>query len=175
MGLYKAGTCGASETLHIDCGAADWKFVCHLSHADDSYPSPVVHFLPEPKVAEIVGGSPHGFGVWIDGKYHPIEIGSLGTLIVGLQEEVARLKAEAAVVQQDQEDYVLVATVAKEYQVKLDTALGTLKQIANDAGAPTMQSVIQNSRYEREEQRKILNDVAWLAGQTYLRIKGLAE
>ena len=38
--------------------------------------------------AKVVGGAPHGFGVWIDGKFHRVGIGALGTLIVRLTEEL---------------------------------------------------------------------------------------
>jgi hypothetical protein len=33
-----------------------------------------------------VGGASHGFGVWIDGEFHRVEIGALGTVIVKLTE-----------------------------------------------------------------------------------------
>lgn len=35
--------------------------------------------------SKIEGGAPHGFGIWVDGKYRPVDIGALGTLIADLQ------------------------------------------------------------------------------------------
>jgi len=35
---------------------------------------------------QIEGGTPHGFGVWVDGKFHPVDIGALGTIITELQD-----------------------------------------------------------------------------------------
>lgn len=46
---------------------------------------------------DVVGGAPHGFGVWIEGKFHRVEIGALGKLITDLQTENAELKTKVAV------------------------------------------------------------------------------
>ena len=43
---------------------------------------------PEQRPAHVVGGAPHGFGVWIDGKFHRVDIGALGTVIVKLNVEL---------------------------------------------------------------------------------------
>jgi hypothetical protein len=43
---------------------------------------------------KVVGGAPHGFGVWIDGKFHRVDIGALGTLIVRLTEELEAARKE---------------------------------------------------------------------------------
>jgi len=43
---------------------------------------------PEQRPAHVVGGAPHGFGVWIDGEFHRVDIGALGTVIVKLTEEL---------------------------------------------------------------------------------------
>jgi hypothetical protein len=45
-------------------------------------------------LAKVVGGAPHGFGVWIDGKFHRVDIGALGTLIVRLNEELEAARKE---------------------------------------------------------------------------------
>ena len=42
----------------------------------------------ERRPPRVVGGAPHGFGVWIDGKFHRVDIGALGTLIVRRTEEL---------------------------------------------------------------------------------------
>lgn len=41
---------------------------------------------------DVVGGAPHGFGVWIEGQFHRVEIGALGKIITDLQTENAALK-----------------------------------------------------------------------------------
>jgi hypothetical protein len=41
---------------------------------------------PEQRPTHVVGGASHGFGVWIDGEFHRVEIGALGTVIVKLTE-----------------------------------------------------------------------------------------
>ena len=46
--------------------------------------------------AKVVGGAPHGFGVWIDGKFHRVDIGALGKLIVRLTEELEAARKELA-------------------------------------------------------------------------------
>jgi len=43
---------------------------------------------PEQRPAHVVGGAPHGFGVWIDGEFHRVDIGALGTVIVKLTGEL---------------------------------------------------------------------------------------
>ena len=42
----------------------------------------------ERRPPRVVGGAPHGFGVWIDGKFHRVDIGALGTPIVRMTEEL---------------------------------------------------------------------------------------
>jgi len=49
---------------------------------------------PEPRPAHVVGGAPHGFGVWIDGEFHRVDIGALGTVIVQLTGELAAVRKE---------------------------------------------------------------------------------
>lgn len=34
---------------------------------------------------EVVGGQPHGFGIWAEGKYHSVDVGALGKIITDLQ------------------------------------------------------------------------------------------
>jgi hypothetical protein len=51
----------------------------------------VVNQAPQP--LEIVGGAPHGFGVWIEGKYYPVDIGALGKVIIDLQSEARRAES----------------------------------------------------------------------------------
>ena len=42
----------------------------------------------------MVGGAPHGFGVWIDGEFHRVDIGALGTVIVKLTGELEAARKE---------------------------------------------------------------------------------
>ena len=49
---------------------------------------------PEQRPAHVVGGAPHGFGVWIDGEFHRVDIGALGTVIVKLTEELEAARKE---------------------------------------------------------------------------------
>lgn len=42
----------------------------------------------------VVGGAPHGFGVWIDGQFHRVDIGALGTVIVKLTEQLDMARKE---------------------------------------------------------------------------------
>lgn len=49
---------------------------------------------PEQRPAHVVGGAPHGFGVWIDGEFHRVDIGALGTVIVNLTEELEAARKE---------------------------------------------------------------------------------
>ena len=49
---------------------------------------------PEQRPAEVVGGAPHGFGVWIDGEFHRVDIGALGTVIVQLTGELEAARKE---------------------------------------------------------------------------------
>ena len=49
---------------------------------------------PEQRPAHVVGGAPHGFGVWIDGEFHRVDIGALGTVIVELREELETARKE---------------------------------------------------------------------------------
>jgi hypothetical protein len=51
------------------------------------------NWRPVEPVVEIVGGAPHGFGVWVEGKYHPVDIGALGTVITDLQQQLAAATA----------------------------------------------------------------------------------
>ena len=39
---------------------------------------------------------PLGFGVWIEGKFHPVDVGALGTLISLKDAEIKQLKAQLA-------------------------------------------------------------------------------
>ena len=55
----------------------------------------------EQRPVQVVGGAPHGFGVWIDGEFHRVDIGALGTVIVKLTAELAAARKE--VVEQRQE------------------------------------------------------------------------
>jgi len=48
---------------------------------------------PEQRL-HVVGGAPHGFGVWIDGKFHRVDIGALGTVIDKLTEELEAARKE---------------------------------------------------------------------------------
>ena len=48
----------------------------------------------EDKPLKIEGGTPHGFGVWIDGKYHPLDIGALGLVITKMTEQMAEVLKE---------------------------------------------------------------------------------
>ena len=49
---------------------------------------------PEQRPAHVVGGAPHGFGVWIDGEFHRVDIGALGTVIVQLTGELEAARKE---------------------------------------------------------------------------------
>jgi len=49
---------------------------------------------PEQHPAHVVGGAPHGFGVWIDGEFHRVDIGALGTVIVQLTGELEAARKE---------------------------------------------------------------------------------
>ena len=49
---------------------------------------------PEQLPACVVGGAPHGFGVWIDGEFHRVNIGALGTVIVELTMELEAARKE---------------------------------------------------------------------------------
>ena len=49
---------------------------------------------PEQRPAQVVGGAPHGFGVWIDGEFHRVDIGALGTVIVKLTGELEAARKE---------------------------------------------------------------------------------
>jgi hypothetical protein len=49
---------------------------------------------PEQRPAHVVGGAPHGFGVWIDGEFHRVDIGALGTVIVKLTGELEAARKE---------------------------------------------------------------------------------
>jgi hypothetical protein len=49
---------------------------------------------PEQRPAHVVGGAPHGFGVWIDGEFRFVDIGALGTVIVKLTEELEAARKE---------------------------------------------------------------------------------
>jgi len=49
---------------------------------------------PEQHPTRVVGGAPHGFGVWIDGEFHRVDIGALGTVIVELREELETARKE---------------------------------------------------------------------------------
>jgi hypothetical protein len=51
---------------------------------------------PEQCPAQVVGGAPHGFGVWVDGKFHRVDIGALGTVIVKLTGELEAARKELA-------------------------------------------------------------------------------
>jgi hypothetical protein len=51
---------------------------------------------PEPRPVQVVGGAPHGFGVWIDGEFHRVDIGALGTVIVKLTGELEAARKELA-------------------------------------------------------------------------------
>lgn len=53
---------------------------------------PVVGIPDQPTT--VVGGAPHGFGVWVGGKYHPVDIGALGKVITDLQEQLELVKKE---------------------------------------------------------------------------------
>ena len=55
----------------------------------------------EQRPVQVVGGAPHGFGVWIDGEFHRVDIGALGTVIVKLTAELEAARKE--VVEQRQE------------------------------------------------------------------------
>jgi len=46
---------------------------------------------PEQRPAQVVGNALRGFGVWIDGEFHRVDRGALGTAIVKLAEELRRL------------------------------------------------------------------------------------
>jgi hypothetical protein len=48
----------------------------------------------EQRPTPVVGGAPHGFGVWIDGEFHRVDIGALGTVIVKLTEELEAARKE---------------------------------------------------------------------------------
>jgi hypothetical protein len=41
-----------------------------------------------PRPTNVVGGAPEGFGVWIDGEFHRVDIGAIGALIDKLTEEL---------------------------------------------------------------------------------------
>jgi hypothetical protein len=49
---------------------------------------------PEQRLPHVVGGAPHGFGVWIDGRFHRVDIGALGTVIDKLTEELEAARKE---------------------------------------------------------------------------------
>ena len=49
---------------------------------------------PEQRPAYVVGGAPHGFGVWVDGEFHRVDIGALGTVIVKLTGELEAARKE---------------------------------------------------------------------------------
>ena len=51
---------------------------------------------PEQRPPQVVGGAPHGFGVWIDGEFHRVDIGALGTVIVKLTGELEAARKELA-------------------------------------------------------------------------------
>ena len=101
----------------------------------------------------IVGGSPRGFGVWVDGKFLPIDIGALGKVITDLQEEVARLKKAP------QESQVSTR-VARYYLIKLEAVSAALRQIISRANAPLNHFTLN---MQVDEQRTALNTVATLA------------
>jgi hypothetical protein len=42
----------------------------------------------------VVGAAPHGFGVWIDGEFHRVDIGALGTVTVKLTGELGAAREE---------------------------------------------------------------------------------
>jgi hypothetical protein len=48
----------------------------------------------EQRPVRVVGGAPHGFGVWIDGEFHRVDIGALGTVIVKLTEQLDTARKE---------------------------------------------------------------------------------
>lgn len=48
----------------------------------------------EQRPAQVVGGAPHGFGIWIDGEFHRVDIGALGTVIVKLTAELEAARKE---------------------------------------------------------------------------------
>ena len=50
--------------------------------------------LSEAPPIQVVGGAPHGFGVWVKGKYHPVDIGALGDLIIKLQTENNEMRSK---------------------------------------------------------------------------------
>jgi hypothetical protein len=49
---------------------------------------------PEQRLSHVVGGAPHGFGIWIDGKFHRVDIGALGAVIDKLTEELEAARKE---------------------------------------------------------------------------------
>ena len=49
---------------------------------------------PEQRPAQVVGGAPHGFGVWMMGGFHRVDIGALGTAIVKLTGELEAARKE---------------------------------------------------------------------------------
>jgi hypothetical protein len=53
---------------------------------------------PEERPAHVNGGAPHGFGVWIDGEFHRVDIGALGTVIDKLTGELEAARKELAAV-----------------------------------------------------------------------------
>ena len=49
---------------------------------------------PDQRPAQVVGGAPHGFGVWLDGEFRRVDIGALGAVIVKLSEELEAARRE---------------------------------------------------------------------------------
>jgi hypothetical protein len=49
---------------------------------------------PDQRPAQVVGGAPHGFGVWLDGEFHRVDIGALGAVIVKLSGELEAARRE---------------------------------------------------------------------------------
>jgi hypothetical protein len=53
----------------------------------------------QPVEKEIVGGAPHGFGIWVEGKFHQVDLGALGKVITDLQDLVRKLVEEKRIAQ----------------------------------------------------------------------------
>lgn len=70
--LKQVGVCFGASQPHEDCGHPSWVAQFHLSFPDNDQP-----VKPPTEVLKIVGGAPHGWGVWIKNEWYRVDISNI--------------------------------------------------------------------------------------------------